>query len=306
MPRLRLILLLSALLSLGSLSYGLSAPGGFLPPPISQNALPIPAPEASLQQAGMLYRLRLDRAVYQPKQPLQIEFSVSNLKNNSVIFSSSQHPAGPGFALLQGKKLWWTWPAISHRRGQPQQEWFGPELTKIYRLNWDPKAAGKTLPAGRYTLLATYPPAKDSSHRSLTELKVEFNIVDKLPTQPQNPAGLQVKLLTDKTAYAAGDPVTIQLVITNVGSTPLTFNSNNSQRFDFVVRAGDREIWRWSKGRMFAMMLTSWKLAPGNAITYSAVWDQKDSAGKPAPPGHYTFTGQQIGGGQAAGEINIK
>jgi|GEM_PF-2195802 len=305
MTCLRLALILLVLLSLGGLGLALSAPGA-TPPAIPQIAIPLPTPKATLQQAGITYQLRLDRAVYQPGQPLQIELTVSNLTKGGVNFSSSQQPAGPGFTVLQGKKLLWSWPAVAHRRGRPQREWFGPELTKIYRLNWLPVVAGKPLPAGRYTLLATYPPSEDTGRRALTELRVEFSMTDKSSPRPQNPAGLQVRLLTDKASYTGSDTVKLQLVITNIGSTPLTFNSNNSQRFEFVVQAGDREIWRWSKGRLFAQMLTSWKLAPGNTITYSAVWEQKDNTGKSAPPGTYTIVGQQIGGGQANAEISIK
>jgi len=48
------------------------------------------------------------------------------------------------------------------------------------------------------------------------------------------------------------------LAVFNYGQTPVTFNFNTSQRFDFVIRdSAGAEVYRWSDGRAFMEMLGS-------------------------------------------------
>lgn len=47
-----------------------------------------------------------------------------------------------------------------------------------------------------------------------------------------------------------------------------------AQRFDFLVLSSDGEtVWRWSEGRLFAQVLGTERLAPGETVYYTAVWD---------------------------------
>jgi hypothetical protein len=288
-------LLLGMLLILGAAS-----------PPAQAISLP-QHPYQSSYNAGIFYALELKQHLYQAQEPVEIEFLIASNSNRDCTFSSLSHPAVPCFVIFQGKKMIWSWPSAAERKRIPPREWLGAGLTKSYRIAWKQEdGAGRPVPAGRYTLLATFPPQEDTGRKGDTELKVAFTIVAKTSSQQQNQPGLQADIFTDKTGYPQGEPVRIQLLLLNKGKTPLTFSSSNSQRFDFVIRAGDKEVWRWSNGRMFALMIGSWKLAPGESVAYSAVWEQKDKAGNPVPPGRYKIEGLQIGGGQASGEITIK
>jgi hypothetical protein len=277
------------------------------PPPSPPVSSPPPRPSQSSFQSGVSYTLELNRPVYQSREPVEIEFSLANHTGGDCIFSSPRHPGAPCFTVMQGKKLVWSWPSLAERRQIPRQEWLGKGLTKIYRLSWlQVDGAEKPVPAGRYSLVATFPSQEETGHSGVIKLMADFTIGAKASSQDWNPPGLRAILLTDKTTYSSGEPVRIQLALKNEGKDPLAFGGGTSQRYDFVVRSEGKEIWRWSQGRLFAQMLISWKLPPGASVAYTAAWLQKDNGGKPVPPGRYQIEGLQIGGGQAAGEITVK
>jgi hypothetical protein len=69
------------------------------------------------------------------------------------------------------------------------------------------------------------------------------------------------------------DTARFTLTVTNEGDDPVSLTFSDSQRFDFVVRdADDTERWRWSEGQMFAQMLGTEELAPGESVEYDAEW----------------------------------
>jgi hypothetical protein len=62
----------------------------------------------------------------------------------------------------------------------------------------------------------------------------------------------------------------------------------DAQRFDFLIEKEGKEIWRWSKGQVFAQVLGEKRLRPGESMTYSAKFDEK------LPPGKYRITGMIV------------
>ena len=60
---------------------------------------------------------------------------------------------------------------------------------------------------------------------------------------------------------------------------------------DFITDTGE-EIWRWSRGRMFAQVLTELRFEPGESKRFEVQWDQRRADGTPAAAGHYQATGQ--------------
>ncbi len=275
-------------------------------PPIPPRPL-----EASQHKDDVFYRLRLGRAAYLPRVRIVMDLMVENRANAPIMFSSHPHVAGPSFSVLSGEKVVWRWPAAQYVHARPCMEWFGPGLTKVYGVSWDQKdEAGNFVPPGDYVLRAAFPPSTTDKSDSpqWTELTLEFSIAGlEQPARPPAPdRSARTSLETDKGSYSPGEPVKLRLTITNETDAPLSFHSSNSQRFDFVVRAGDREIWRWSRGKMFAMALSSWELPPGESITYEVDWPQKDNADRAVPPGRYTAEGWQIGGGPAQAEFSIQ
>jgi hypothetical protein len=78
------------------------------------------------------------------------------------------------------------------------------------------------------------------------------------------------------TATVDDDAVTFSFTVTNDGSDPVEASFSDAQRADCVVSDGDGEVWRWSDGQMFAMMMGSETFAPGDSETYELVWEEPE------------------------------
>jgi len=96
-----------------------------------------------------------------------------------------------------------------------------------------------------------------------------------------------ISMMTDKMSYSAGEPIIITLKIFNYTEEEITFHFNSSQRYDFIIEDEEgNEIWRWSKDRMFAMILGEETLGPNNpVIIYAAEYKGE------LVPGYYKVTG---------------
>jgi len=116
-------------------------------------------------------------------------------------------------------------------------------------------------------------------------LSLAFSLADS--TQKAYLSNLQLSLTTDKVEYAVGEPVNITLSLKNLTDRELRLQFPTSQQFDFVVRSNETEVWRWSQGRMFAMVLTTMVLEAQSSKSHTTVWAQNDKSGRPVPPGRY-------------------
>ena len=96
-----------------------------------------------------------------------------------------------------------------------------------------------------------------------------------------------ISITTDKMSYSVGEPIMMTLKILNYTKEDIVFHFNTSQRYDFIIEDEEgSEIWRWSKDRMFAMMLGEEILGPNNPeIIYTAEYKGK------LRPGYYKVTG---------------
>jgi len=91
--------------------------------------------------------------------------------------------------------------------------------------------------------------------------------------------------------FGAGEAVDLVLEVHNAGEAPLALSFATARRYDFAVMdAAGVELWRWSRGRLFAQVLEEIEMAPGETRRFAASWDKRDSSGTPAPPGHYRVT----------------
>ncbi len=92
--------------------------------------------------------------------------------------------------------------------------------------------------------------------------------------------------------FDAGEPITLVMTIRNRTDSPQSIMLPSSQSYDCSVSTADgREVWRWSKGVMFAQVITELKLSPGESKSYSQIWDQKADDGTMLPPGRYRAIG---------------
>ena len=96
-----------------------------------------------------------------------------------------------------------------------------------------------------------------------------------------------ISIMTDKMSYSVGEPIIMTLKIFNYNEEDITFHFNTSQRHDFIIEDKEgNEVWRWSKDRMFAMVLGEETLGPLNPeVIYTVEYKGKLS------PGYYKITG---------------
>jgi len=96
----------------------------------------------------------------------------------------------------------------------------------------------------------------------------------------------------DARIFGAGEAVDLVLEVHNAGETPLALAFATARHYDFaVVDAEGLEVWRWSRGRLFAQALTEIEMAPGETRRFAASWDKRDASGALAPPARYRVTG---------------
>lgn len=98
-------------------------------------------------------------------------------------------------------------------------------------------------------------------------------------------AGFGASLSADQAVYRSGEPISITFEVFNHAPRTVRLNFATSQRFDVVIEDNKgREIWRWSSGRMFAMVLGEETLGPAKPrLTYEAQYADN------LQPGSYTI-----------------
>ncbi|MBS4025749.1 MAG: LysM peptidoglycan-binding domain-containing protein [Clostridia bacterium] len=103
-------------------------------------------------------------------------------------------------------------------------------------------------------------------------------------------------LSTDRMLYRRGQPVTITLVKTNIGSQPITLTYRTAQRFDFFVRRSRTGpiIWQLSADQFFAQVIESVVLQPGQSQIFRVVWDQITNDGLSVGTGIFTVIGENV------------
>jgi hypothetical protein len=77
----------------------------------------------------------------------------------------------------------------------------------------------------------------------------------------------------------AADTVTLVLRVSNGGSEAVRVEFASAQRFDFAVKSGAQEVWRWSSGMGFAQVVGEEVLEPGGSLEYEAAWVAGERSG---------------------------
>ena len=108
-------------------------------------------------------------------------------------------------------------------------------------------------------------------------------------------------LTTQQSIYRAGQAVRMTFRVVNTSNKAVTYNFGSGQRFDVTAtNAAGTLVWDWATGKLFSQNLSSLPLAPGKALAYSTVWNGRDLAGHPVPPGVYTLSAHLTSDNQPA------
>jgi len=96
-------------------------------------------------------------------------------------------------------------------------------------------------------------------------------------------------LSTNKKIYTVGEEIEMTIVLRNRTDEPVNLTFNSGKYYDFIVKKlpEDKEVWRWSEGRIFTQALLSITLDPWEKQTFVFKWDQKDNDSKQIELGKY-------------------
>jgi hypothetical protein len=94
-------------------------------------------------------------------------------------------------------------------------------------------------------------------------------------------------------AESAPGGLKLEMLVVNISDKLLPFKFSSSQNYDFVITdpATGQEVWRWSRGTVFAQMVRSDSIRGSSKWTYSEVWNRRDNDKNPVPPGRYRLVG---------------
>ena len=95
-----------------------------------------------------------------------------------------------------------------------------------------------------------------------------------------------------QSVYPLGEPVDLVYAVRNPCDQPVIYTFSSAKQFDFWVKRGGVEIFRYSRGMMYAQVITSLALQPGETKNFEARWNQKDNKGNDVGPGVYEVYAQ--------------
>ncbi|MDG5760130.1 BsuPI-related putative proteinase inhibitor [Natronococcus sp. A-GB1] len=88
---------------------------------------------------------------------------------------------------------------------------------------------------------------------------------------------LEGRLEAEVASNGEADAVRFEFTVTNAGTDPVELRFSDACKAEFVVEDEGREVWRYTDGRMFAQMISSERIAPGETATYEAEWERARS-----------------------------
>lgn len=106
--------------------------------------------------------------------------------------------------------------------------------------------------------------------------------------------GLLLVFFTQRDSYSQGEPINLNLIKVNIGSSPVTLNYRSGQRVDFQAYRNSNRIWTWSQGRFFTQEIREISLSPGRALVYRKQWGQLDSDEEQVEAGIYKIAGWNV------------
>ncbi len=107
------------------------------------------------------------------------------------------------------------------------------------------------------------------------------------PARPARPHRLRNAPVIDAVLSVRMEKgVEFALSVTNTSDHRVELAFTDGRTRDFAVfDAEGREVWRWSRGRLFTQGMQATLIAPGDSVVYAERWT-------PAAPGRYTLVAQ--------------
>lgn len=114
--------------------------------------------------------------------------------------------------------------------------------------------------------------------------------------------GLYYQLKMEKTKYDVREPISVQLSVTNVSSSPIVLSFQKNLEFDLTVRKEvdllfaqvPKTVWRLSEDQMVYKDSHVLRVDAGKTLTFKGVWNQKNRDGEYVKPGRYQIIGNLL------------
>jgi len=156
---------------------------------------------------------------------------------------------------------------------------------------WDQRDLdGVPVPAGTYWVQGVL----HTEIGALQSQRVELRIRQGSPLKLELELPSQVPVSLRREGYwKLGQVLPIALKLRNVTERVIELTLLGRPAYDFIVTTdyGRREVRRWSQGQAVQETAEIRRLAPWEALEFSAEWDQRDSAGDLIAPGRYCVQG---------------
>lgn len=121
--------------------------------------------------------------------------------------------------------------------------------------------------------------------------------VSAVPVPDTRDGTIVVDIGIDKVAYILGEPVNVNITITNNGpNTTLLFPTSQLADFNITNEAG-QHIYQWSDDKVFPQAITEISINQRETIELlNDVWNLADDDGDPVTPGNYYIDGWMVKG----------
>ncbi|MGB9552927.1 MAG: S-layer homology domain-containing protein, partial [bacterium] len=91
--------------------------------------------------------------------------------------------------------------------------------------------------------------------------------------------GTVVSAITvEREVYYTGEVVNFLIEVENKSTEPVEIQFNSSQQYDLEITGPNSYYWRWSQGKFFLPVLTSYTLKPGEKKSYHEAWNAPEEA----------------------------
>lgn len=223
-------------------------------------------------------RASTDQPRYTPGQPIKVRLTATNTYNRGAYlrFTSGQrfdltvYPVGSNEAA-------YTWSAARMFIQSLGSLWLKPGQSQSYEAAIGDEMG--SLKPGKYRLVARL----TNSPSRIFAAPVEFEVVER---------GLAMRTRTDKTSYKIGEPVRIDVAVTNRKATANRVNITSGMACDvFISDEAGTPVWNYGANLRFIRVLGDVTWQKGETKNYSFEWNgvalPRETTATALEPGRY-------------------
>jgi hypothetical protein len=219
-----------------------------------------------------------DRSRYTPDQTIKVRLTATNTFTRGAYlrFSSGQRFDFTVYSVGSNESAY-TWSAARMFIQSTGSLWLKPGQSQSYEASIGDEMG--SLKPGKYRLLARLA----NSPTRIAAAPIEFEVVDR---------GLAMTARTDKTTYKVGEPVQIDVAVTNRAATANRVNITWGMACDvFISDEAGNPVWNYGANLRFIRVLGDVTWQKGETKNYSFAWNgvalPRETTAATLEPGRY-------------------